>query len=190
MWKRQREKYERRMKCILTVFTLFVNRGLSLFFLSPMLRKLGYGMSWEHTLVVWMGALNGSFNLLLGSSAVLGHKPGVDNGRKVAKYFLFSPQFLALFLFLYLRMVCVRARARGGSCKMREESLFSCLFTKCSFSVTWPLSSCWSKSSTRASHERCWKSSVNGLDLYMQCKIPWRVAIPRWRRVSDTPVTD
>lgn len=105
------------MKCILTVFTLFVNRGLSLFFLSPMLRKLGYGMSWEHTLVVWMGALNGSFNLLLGSSAVLGHKPGVDNGRKVAKYFLFSPQFLALFLFLYLRMVCVRARARGGSCK-------------------------------------------------------------------------
>lgn len=104
--------------------------------------------------------------------------------------FFFSPQFPSLFLFLYLRMVCVRARARGGSCKMREESLFSCLFTKCSFSVTWPLSSCWSKSSTRASHERCWKSSVNGLDLYMQCKIPWRVAIPRWRRVSDTPVTD
>lgn len=59
-----------------------------------------------------MGALNGSFNLLLGSSAVLGHKPGVDNGRKVAKYFLFFPSIsLSLSFSIFTHGVCACARS-------------------------------------------------------------------------------
>ena len=39
------------------------------FFLSPVLQRLGLGMSWEHTVTVWIAGLNGSFNIVMGMMA-------------------------------------------------------------------------------------------------------------------------
>ncbi|XP_076449111.1 sperm-specific sodium:proton exchanger-like [Babylonia areolata] len=42
-----------------------ITRVIMVFFVSPVLRRLGLGMSWEHALTVWVAGLNGVFNILL-----------------------------------------------------------------------------------------------------------------------------
>lgn len=58
---------------VLLYLVVIILRGLAVFFLSPVLRRMGYGMSWDHTLTVWLGALNGSHNILLCLLAVEGY---------------------------------------------------------------------------------------------------------------------
>ena len=56
------------------------------FFISPVLQRLGLGMSWEHTLTVWIAALSGSFNIIMAmmASQDLTSVIGKESGQTVA----------------------------------------------------------------------------------------------------------
>ena len=59
------------LTCLLQIgrYILLLFRAIMVFFLSPVLSRLGLGMSWQHTITVFMAGLNGNFNILMGMQA-------------------------------------------------------------------------------------------------------------------------